>query len=224
MIVLIRLFFQPFPPRLRPRGGLTLVEVLLGMLLLTLVCALAFSLVWGARGVVDRQSDWTARLEPASACLDVLVQDLACSLMPPDGAEPLFRLAIRDSGSELTCVTAAAPEDATPVVPLSRFRVLRVTWRIEAEASGGPALVRTAQPERASGETAVSRYRLPGAAAFEVRVYDPVKRDWVDAWETRRGGSLPAAARITLKMKTGRGAETLSVDTVIPAGMRFGPA
>ena len=192
--------------------------------MLALVGALAFSLVLGARRVFDRQSDWAERIEPASACLDGLVQDLACSLIPPEGKAPFFRLTADAEGSVLTCVTAGPPGEDDPGGPLSRFRVWRVTWQLEPAAGGEePALVRTAELERVSGEAVHKRYRLAGVTGFDVRVYDPAKREWVEKWETGRSGALPPAARAGLTVKTSRGSQMLSTDTIIPAGMRIGP-
>ncbi len=202
---------------------MTLIEVLLGVLLLSLVGALAFSLVLGARRVMERQSDWAETVQPASACLDVVIQDLACCLIPPEGEVPFFRLARGVDGSTVSGVTAAPPEEGLGPVPLNRFRVLRVDWRIEAAPDrGGFALVRTARPERGAGDVGETRYRLAGVTRFEVRVYDPAKRVWVEVWEAGRDGSLPPAARVALTVRTSRGNETLSTDTVIPAGLRIG--
>jgi hypothetical protein len=200
---------------------MTLAEVLLGVLALTLVAALAYSLTLTARRLFDRQTDWAEGLGPVSEGLDVLIQDLACSLVPVEGEAPFFLLTAGAAGSELTCVTAAPPEPGDPELPLSRFRVLRVSWRLERGTAGGDALVRTTRPERSDSEPGEKRSRLTGVASFEVRVYDPAKRDWVEAWLTGPAGALPAAARVTLTVKTGRGAETLSADTVIPAGLRI---
>ena len=204
---------------------MTLAEVLLGILALTLVAALGFSLTLTARRLFDRQTDWAEGLAPVADGLDMLIQDLACSLVPAagwKGEAPFFRLTAGAAGSELTCVTAAPPEPAEPELPLSRFRVLRVSWRLERDAAGD-ALVRESRPERGAGETGGTRSRLPGVASFDVRVYDPARRDWVETWLTGPAGALPAAARVTLTVKTGRGAETLSADTPIPAGLRIGP-
>ncbi len=205
---------------------MTLVEVLLGVLLLTLVGALAFSLVLGAQRVMERQSDWADTVQPASAGLDVLVQDLVCCLIPPGGPAPFFRLAQGSEGSTLSCVTAAPPEEGVAPVPLSRFRVLRVDWGLEpaSDLPGGRALGRTARPERVAGEVDEKRFRLAGVTGFEVRVYDPAKRAWVETWNTGPGGALPPAARVTLTVRTSRGVETLSTDTVIPAGLTIGAA
>jgi hypothetical protein len=204
---------------------MTLVEVLLGVLLLSMVGALAFSLVLGARRVMERQAVWAGTVQPASACLEVLIQDLACSLIPPAGEAPCFRLTPGSEGSALSCVTAAPPEEGETPVPLSRFRVLRVGWRVEpASGADGPGLVRTARPERVSGVADEKRFRLSGVAGFEVRVYDPAKRAWVESWETGLAGALPPAARVSLTVKTPLGTETLTAETVIPAGMRVGAA
>ncbi len=200
---------------------MTLAEVLLGVLALTLVAALGFSLTLTARRLFDRQTDWADGLAPVADGLDLLIQDLACSLVPDEGEAPFFRLSVGTTGSELTCVTAAPPEPAEPELPLSRFRVVRASWRLERGGGGGDALVRVARPERAAGEAGVTRLRLAGVASFDVRMYDPAKRDWVETWATGPAGALPAAARVTLTVKTGRGAETLSADTPIPAGLRI---
>jgi hypothetical protein len=204
---------------------MTLMEVLLGVLLLTLVGALAFSLVLGARHAMERQADWAETVQPASACLDVLVQDLACSLIPLEGEAPFFLLSQGSEGSLLSCVTAAPPEEGSTPVPLSRFRVLRVGWRMESAPDlGGVALVRTARPERVSGDAGITRFRLAGVTGFEVRVYDPAKRAWVETWATGKAGMLPSAARVTLTVSTTRGMKTLSTDTVIPVGLKIGAA
>ena len=201
---------------------MTLAEVLLGLLALSLVAALAFSLTLTARRLLDRQTDWAEGLVPVSEGVDLLIQDLAGGLVPAEGEPPFFRLNAGAAGSELTVVTAAPPEPADPELPLSRFRVLRAVWRLERDGAE-PALVRVARPERGAGETGETRIRLAGVASFEVRVYDPARRDWVETWLTGPSGALPAAARVTVTVKTGRGAETLTADTPIPAGLRIGP-
>lgn len=204
---------------------MTLLEVLLGVVLLTLVGALAFSLVLGARRSMERQADWEESEQPALACLDVMIQDLACCLVPAEGEAPVFRLTRGSAGSTVTCVTAAPPEEQLSPLPLSRHRVLRVVWKMEpAPGPGGAVLVRTARPERASGEAGETRFRLAGVTDFEVRVYDPATRDWVELWDAGQGGALPPAARVTMTVRTSRGDRTLTTDTVIPAGLRIGPA
>jgi hypothetical protein len=86
------------------------------------------------------------------------------------------------------------------------------------------ALVRTARPERVSGDAGITRFRLAGVTGFEVRVYDPAKRAWVETWATGKAGMLPSAARVTLTVSTTRGMKTLSTDTVIPVGLKIGAA
>jgi hypothetical protein len=195
--------------------------VLLGVAMLAAIGALAFSLVLGARRLFERQGDWAERVRPASAALDLLTQDLACCLVPETGEEPFFRLAASAEGSVLLCVTAAPGEN--PEEPLSRFRVWRATWRLENGPGGaGRALVREARLEGVAGEAEEKSFRLPGVAGFEVRVYDPLKREWVRGWTARQGGALPAAARVAIRFRTSRGEETLRVDTVIPAGLKIG--
>jgi hypothetical protein len=195
--------------------------VLLGVLLLSMVGALAFSLVLGARRVFERQSDWAARVKPASEALDVLILDLACGRIPEQGEPPFFRLREGSAGPELSLVTAAPPEE--PGLPLSRFRTLRVEWRLEPDAAGRPGLVRQARPERAAGEIIPRRYRLEGVKALSIRVYDAGLKKWVTEWTAGPNGALPAAARVELAVETSRGTETVSQDAVIPAGLSIGP-
>lgn len=195
---------------------MTLVEVLLGVAMLAAIGALAFSLVMGARRLFERQGDWAERIRPASEALDLLTQDLACSLIPETGEEPFFRLTASAEGSVLLCVTAAPAENREE--PLSRFRVWRATWRIE-NGAGGRVLAREARLERVSGEAEKKSFRLAGVTGFEVLAYDSFKREWVPQWTTRKGGALPAAARLTIRIRTSRGGQTLTVDTVIPAGL-----
>jgi hypothetical protein len=199
---------------------MTLLEVLLGVLLLTLVAALAFSIVLGASRAFERQADWAARIKPASETLDVLVLDLAGAMIPETGEPPYFRLAEGAAGSELRLVTAAPPAD--PALPLSRFRVLRVEWRLEADDAGRPGLVRVARPERAAGEVVPERFRAAGVTAFTITVYNNDLKKWVPLWLTGPGGALPAAARVELTIRTSRGTETLRRDAVIPAGLPIG--
>ncbi len=199
---------------------MTLLEVLLGVLLLSLIGMLAFSLVTGARQAFERQSDWAARVKPATEAVDALILDLAGSLIPGQGEAPYFRLASGAEGSELSLVTTAPPtEDG---VPLSRFRVLRVAWHLEKDAAGRPGLVREARPELASGEVKTERFRLEGVTALTILVYDAGKKEWVPGWTTGRGGALPPAARVEVKVATSRGAETVRQDAVIPAGLLIG--
>jgi hypothetical protein len=207
---------------MRTRGGLTLIEVLLGVLLLSLIGALAYSLVLGARRVFERQSDWAERVKPASEVMDSLVLDLAGSVIPEEAVgPPYFKLVETGGGSELTLTTAAPPLDAA--APLSQFRVMRVTWRVEVDAAGRSGLVREARPERAAGETPAERFRLEGVHDLAIQVYDGGRKKWIPEWTTGRGGVLPSAARVKLKVETSRGMETISQDAVIPAGLVAGP-
>lgn len=197
---------------------MTLMEVLAGVLLLALVGALGFSLVLGTRRAFERQSDTSDLLAPASEGLDVLVQDLMGSLIPPSGEAPYFLLSPGTPGCELTLVTAVPP--AEPDAPLSRFHAERAAWRLEVDSeTGTSALWRRARAEGVSGVAEEKRFGLWGVTGFEVRVYDPGKREWVEAWAAGRGGTLPAGGRIKLTVRTSGGSETLQADTVIPAGL-----
>jgi hypothetical protein len=197
---------------------MTLMEVLVGVLLLVLVGALGYSLVLGTRRSFDRQSDSSDLLVPVTEGLDVLVQDLMGCLIPPSGEAPYFLLSPGTPGAELTLVTAVPPSEKD--APLSRFHVERVAWRLEPDPeTGTTALWRRARVEGVSGTVEEKRFSLPAVTGFDVRVYDPGKRDWVETWAAGRDGTLPAGGRIKLTVRTSGGSETLEVDTVIPAGM-----
>jgi len=208
--------------RFQAARGLTLAEMLVSLLALGLVAALAFSLTWTARRLFDRQSAWADGLAPAGEGLEMLLQDLAGSLVPESGEAPFFQMDDAPSGgARLRLVTAGPPEAADPPLPLSRFRTWRVVWQLEADA-GGAALVRTARPALGSGETPATRFRIAGATGFSLEAYDPARRAWTTRWQTGSGGALPAAVRAALTVRAGPREETLRVETVIPAGLRIG--
>ena len=208
------------PDRARSRTGLTLIETLLALSILTLIAGVSFSVYRTVTGALAHQSRWRREWQPAADALDAVRRDLACACAPAAIADRAFVLDPgRDDGedsSTLACYTASPPDDSTAP---DRIVVARVTYAVRPAAdSSGSDLVRESRALDDRGTPGPSREDRVARRVkrFSVSVSDG--RQWTTKWVTGQGRGLPRAARVTIVFAESGQSQTLETSAYIPAG------
>lgn len=201
--------------------GLTLIELLVAIVVAALVVSVVFLVYNSALNTIRTQAAWRELIAPADDALEALQRDLRCSLVPrgitngffvlrPAGASPSETLSLR--------LLTAWPGDGSNDWRAYGIREVEYSLRSRGDR-GGYALIRQSRPFRiapaASGPA--EETLLPSCAGMQILVYDG--NAWTDAWETATG--LPQAARLSIQFERPAGPQTLTAETLIPAGHRI---
>lgn len=205
----------PMPAR-SARGGMTLVELLLAIVIASLVVALVFSTYRTVHAVAAGQQQRVAtRRVPADA-----LQQLQADLMRAfDAGRPETRMILTqrlDQAAVSFCLVEPLPGETD----LRWSRAVRVEWAVDG-TDGRLALRRSAQPVAGPGSLSppVTNAVAGDIARFAVQVHDGT--NWTARWPPADTNVLPRLARLELLARGVPTNEAWQLDVWIPAGNAF---
>lgn len=200
--------------------GFTLLEAMLGLVVLGLVLALTFAANRAMRDALQARFARLDALENAEDVLQGLARDLACALAPHGERGPVFAVEADGEGG-LRSLALWTVEVSAPDVALSEAVLVRAEYRIESRGGGGgDVLVRRVRRAISGGvdEGAREADLLAGVRSLAVRWHDG--RQWVAAWPN--AARLPAGFRLRLAVEVGGMPVVLEHAGVLAAAERAG--
>ncbi len=213
----------------RARKGLTLIELLVAVAVISLLAGVAFLVFGSTLNTIRAQAAWREHRAPAADALEVLRQDLLGALVPRGTGQPPFALVPAGSNGAVsfslrlfTARPGSAPDD------WRAYGIDAVDYAVGTnDPRGSLALFRRCRPLRpgpAGAEADAVRAApaaplLPGLVGIDLQVYDG--KNWTNAWPAGDGAGLPRAARIRLQVEQPGGRLALAATTLIPAGHRI---
>ncbi len=204
------------------RAGFTLVELLAGTTISTVVALAAYAALTGGLSVYDRAGEAAVRMQVVRALADRMTQELEATYFNAQASDLTFEGEEADGteqglGSQLTFVTTAAR------APLTEVSYLLQAPNPQTGEPGG--LYRRASPlldrqqtdleyQTESSEEAV--LVAPEVVGFEVTYYDPLAvgssaglglrgsltgaEEWESSWDAASKGYLPQAVKLTFRL------------------------
>lgn len=205
----------PMPAR-GARGGMTLVELLLAIVIAVLVVALVFSTYRTVHAVAAGQQQ---RIETRRVPADALQQLQADLLRAFDAGRPETRMALTqrlDQAAVSFCLVEPLPGETD----LRWSRAVRVEWAVDG-ADGRLELRRSVQPLAGPGSLgpATTNTVAGDIARFALQVHDGT--NWASRWPPGASNVLPRLARLELLARGVPTNEAWQLDVWIPAGNAF---
>lgn len=202
-------------PHRRIQGGLTLVEVLISMAILSLVVAAIYS-SWTAILRASKVGlDAAATAQRSRIAMRALEDALASAQMFTVNAPYYGFVAENGKDATLSFVARLAPS-----FPRSgRFGdldVRRVTFSVEKGAAGANELVLRQQPIITEMDEDEENYPLVLAKEvkeFKLEFWETRVNDWVDEWRTTN--QLPKLAKVTLSVEHTGARSAQAVEEVV---------
>ena len=204
------------------RGGFTIAEVLVAILITGLVSGIIFASYMGAIRIVYSSQKEMERTALARLMLDRVSDDLACAFLRA-GREWLVFVGEegRDGGPGADSVTFITASRARPGREVRESELSEVSYRLDPDGRLMRREDTTLDEDPFSGgsERAIGE----GLAGIE---FEYLGDDgWVPSWDSRTHDQLPRAARVTLVMETEEGGEgeaarraVFRTEAVVPAG------
>lgn len=210
--------------RERHKRGMTLIELLVGISIATVVLIASVSVYLVVTSSLRRQQKNTR--ETAYAVLEQVRHDLAACAQAPSTNIPPFLLECAATGTNVPVLAALSFSTGTVPEPqddFSKLEIRRIRYSVVPTSPGqdreeGGVLTRETTTLWGTDALApaVSNPVMSGVTAFDVQVY--AGSAWTNEWKSSGGTLMPCAARIRLDWRTATTSETASVEVFIPAG------
>ena len=178
------------------RRGFTLLELLIGLAIATLIIAAAYTTLFSLNRAQDAASQGMEQRRVLRSTLDMLRRELASLRYFPDDKRLRFVVEDRDyfgkPASTLTCSTLAAPTPA----PVSDQ--LRVRYRIDSSQER-LTLTKASQDLLLDGDEPKAYPLLDELEGFLVECSDGNR--WLKTWDTELTKSVPKLIRVTITLR-----------------------
>lgn len=229
------------------RHGLTLIELLVAVAILVILIGVVYLVYGTTLNTLRTQAGRREKLEPAADALYALQSDLLGALALRAATNPPFMLAPAGKGAPetftLRLFTTWPGEGSND---WRAYGIREVEYALQQDTTEGQyALIRRCRPFRVpapafdpgalpasppaggpfssgrdGGSASNTVTLLRSIAGLQVLVYDGSA--WTNTWAAgAAGGALPQAARISLQIGDPAAAQTLSLETLIPAGHKI---
>lgn len=187
------------------RGGFTLMEVILAVVITALISVTLFTSMRIAFETRERAEDRLAGRQAARVSLDLLAADVE-SVLPPTGriAGPFLgsdgRMGAAREADQLSFITASAmlPTEGD----LGDLRGVEIALADDPESDDTQMLVRYVTTNLMASTTPqpTTQVLARGVVSFNARYFDG--GDWLDDWDsTEQEDTLPRAIEVTLTIR-----------------------
>ncbi len=213
------------PQNTPARRGFTLVELLVATAIVVLVTGVAYSMYHAVMATLGASYGEQKGFGRATAALDIIRRDLACSTEVVPGSGVALSLSageLADAGcSTLGLFFAVAKRETDDQ---ANFRIGRVRYWVDSDDDGssGPRVlfreVKMLEAEGGFGEPMREKL-LTDVVAFEVEVFDGTQ--WLQEWPGQKVVRLPRAGRVRLVFADKGGQRVVETETLVRAGTLF---
>ena len=180
------------------RRGFTLLELLIGLAIATLIIAAAYATLFSLNRAHEAASQGMEQRRVLSSTLDMLRRELASLRYFPDDSRLRFVVEDRDyfgkPASTLTFSTLAAPTPA----PVSDQ--LRVRYRIDTSQER-LSLTKASRDLLLEGDDPKAYPLLDELEGFLVECSDGNR--WLKTWDTELTKAVPKLIRVTIRLREG---------------------
>ncbi len=211
-------------PRPTAVRGWTLLELILSLAIAALALALLYSLFHSTLSTLRARQSGQFRDTEVAALLDSIRDDLAMAVVP--GGDDACGLVLQSAGGRhppgFESMAVCTKEIPTGETDPYWHRLVRVRYRLESFPDGD-RLVQSRQPLVGPGALLppVTNVVMESLQSMHVELHDGNR--WCSEWPPSETHFLPAAGRISVRVRAGDRTKTIDTEFHLPMGAVIAP-
>ncbi|MBI5809638.1 MAG: prepilin-type N-terminal cleavage/methylation domain-containing protein [Deltaproteobacteria bacterium] len=182
--------------------GFTLIEVLVGIAVISIIVAALYSTFFLSQRATAGADDSLVKLRESRALLDVMKKEIEAALWSQDKPWTAFKIIDRDYYGQETSTLAFT--GFTPLMP----GLAALSYTVEEGPGNRLVLMKKASSAYGQGPGAIAEM-MEDIESFTVEAKH--KDRWLKTWDSAEMKALPGAVRVTVVFTRGSGKEKITL-------------